>query len=408
MEEKTFMLLDIDGVLIHPGGYRHSFADTVNYFLAFFGQPHLFVDDRIAEIFEFASIQAEWDMVPLTITAFFEWFVEVTGEHHRFYSIEQSGSLPTTGSQEYFISFLKKKIIDYSRVLSKEEIPASAVFRDCRKNQHHSVLPCIWDDPVLEEILLYSLDIYRSPLFQRLETQLLGTEYMNKRFGLEIKEKIMPNLEVIDSPILSEKYRNRLIQKKVNFHTAVLTARPNMLPDAIDVKNADSHFILPEAETAFRLIGWDENVIPVIGVGSLSYIENKYHLPKDTYLKPHPFHSIASILSTMTKNQTEALEMAKIIYDRWVAHDYSSTPLTQFFQEASRIRLAVFEDSVSGIESCLSTGKLLSDYGYHPEIEAYGIYTTEDKKGLLQKHGARICQNINEALDVFFSRKEGF
>jgi hypothetical protein len=30
MIENTFVLLDIDGVLIQPGGYRRSYADTVN------------------------------------------------------------------------------------------------------------------------------------------------------------------------------------------------------------------------------------------------------------------------------------------------------------------------------------------------------------------------------------------
>ena len=408
MGEKTFILLDIDGVLIHPGGYRHSYADTVNYYLAFLGQPHLHVDDRIAEIFEFSSIQAEWDMVPLTITAFLEWFAEERDEHPRFKSIDQSGNLPSTGNQEQFITFLKNKIIDYSKVLSNEEIPALAIYQDCKRNQQHSVLPRIWNEPILDEILLYSLDIYRSPLFRRLETQLLGTEYMNNRFQLNIQEVIVPNLEVIDFPILSEEHRDRLIQKKADFHTAIITARPNLLPDAVGEKNTASHFILPEAEIAFRLIGWDERVIPVIGVGSLSYIEDKYHLPKDSYLKPHPFHSIASILNTMTGNQTEALETAKKVYDRWIKRDFVSNPLKQFIPEGSRIRIAVFEDSASGIQSCLSAGKIFSDYGYRPEIKAYGIYSTDEKRVQLLDLGAEIFQNINEALDAFFNTIKGF
>jgi hypothetical protein len=408
MRKNTFVLLDIDGVLIQPGGYRRSYADTVNYYLTFLGQPHLHVNDRIAETFEFFSIQAEWDMVPLTIAAFLEWFAEVRGEHPNFISIDQSGNLPSIGDQEQFLSFLKNKIIDYSKALSNKEIPALAIYHNCIRNQQHSVLPRIWNDPILEEILLNSLDIYRSPLFRRLETQLLGTEYMNNRFQLNIQEQIAPNLEVVDFPILSEEHRDRLIQKKDGFHTAILTARPNLLPDAIGATEADSHFILPEAEIAFRLIGWDEHAIPVIGVGSLSYIENKYHLPKDSFLKPHPFHSIASILNTMIQSQTEALETAKMVYDRWVEGNLLSNPLGQFIQEGSKIRIAVFEDSASGIQSCISAGKIFSDYGYYPEIEAYGIYSTEEKKLQLQNLGAQIYPNVNEALDVFFNTTKAF
>ncbi len=409
MKQQTFILLDIDGVLLRPGGYRRSYIDTVNHFLDLFGQPHLSVNMQVAEKFEYAEIPAEWDMVPLSIAAFLEWYAENSPDTFFFQSIKKAENLPPVGTQEGFYRFLQAKIMDFSDVLTSTDIPALAVYKNCRHQRTASVLSRIWNDPILDEILADSLNVYKSPLFRRLENAVLGSKVFMETFGFPAEENLNSYLERFDSPIISKQYQKKLADLgEDGYHAAIITARPNLLPESVDRNTIRSHTILPEAETALRLIGWKKNEMITIGVGSLCYVEQKYNLPKDTLLKPHAYHSLAAILNTLCDDQRKALEAAKKITDLWDKKDFIQNPVADFLPEGSAIRLAVFEDSASGMKSCMNAGAILSDFGYSVTIETYGIYTTEEKQALLTAFGAEIFSDINQALDVFFSRKAAF
>ena len=72
--EKNFLVLDIDGVLLEAYGYRLACIDTVNDFLKQMGQPSLFIDRTTPDIFEASGVTAEWDMIPLILAAFVNWY----------------------------------------------------------------------------------------------------------------------------------------------------------------------------------------------------------------------------------------------------------------------------------------------------------------------------------------------
>ena len=75
---RKVLLLDIDGVLVRPGGYRRSYRDTVNSFLRELGLERFELrDDRFAERFEACEIPAEWDMVPLTLAMVFDYLLSI-------------------------------------------------------------------------------------------------------------------------------------------------------------------------------------------------------------------------------------------------------------------------------------------------------------------------------------------
>ena len=77
---KLVLLLDIDGVLLEAHGYRLACIDTINHLIAQMGQPELYIDRGITDAFETVGIRAEWDMVPLTIAAFTNWYIEQSGQ----------------------------------------------------------------------------------------------------------------------------------------------------------------------------------------------------------------------------------------------------------------------------------------------------------------------------------------
>ena len=64
---KKVILLDIDGVLVHHGGYRAALHATLNHFASLMGLSHFdFPEEKLAEL-EKRGIFSEWDMVPLLL-----------------------------------------------------------------------------------------------------------------------------------------------------------------------------------------------------------------------------------------------------------------------------------------------------------------------------------------------------
>src|SRR5258706_16176082 len=61
------VLLDIDGVLVHHGGYRAALHATLNHFVSLMGLSHFdFSEEKLAEL-EKRGIFSEWDMVPILL-----------------------------------------------------------------------------------------------------------------------------------------------------------------------------------------------------------------------------------------------------------------------------------------------------------------------------------------------------
>ncbi len=59
------ILLDIDGVLVHPGGYRAALRATVQRFIG-----DVEIREDLLTDFEKRGISSEWDMSPLIVAAY--------------------------------------------------------------------------------------------------------------------------------------------------------------------------------------------------------------------------------------------------------------------------------------------------------------------------------------------------
>ena len=60
------ILLDIDGVLVHPGGYRAALRATVHRFI----DPDFQIQEDLLTSMEKRGIASEWDMSPLIIASY--------------------------------------------------------------------------------------------------------------------------------------------------------------------------------------------------------------------------------------------------------------------------------------------------------------------------------------------------
>ena len=394
-DSRLFLLLDIDGVLLEAHGYRLAAVDTVNDMLRLMGQPGLTVDRSLTDAFEANGISAEWDMVPLTLAAFVSWYIERSGSVPRMgEELPDCGAVPMTDA-EGFRRMLADRVREYASLLDPALNVIDAV-REAFEAGRCAGLQPLRDAGLGGRFFRDTLDPWKCPFFRELMCRIIGSERFAEFYGMPAPVVCEAYLETKDRPILSETWRKLLPElsgKRV--WPAVLTYRPTLLPVWDGNKNGLYYVNTPDGECALRLLGWADGRIPMVGSGSLCYIEDKYGLRREYYVKPHPFHALAAVLSTVCADPLEALELARILCETDPAD--GNTSAERVLPKGEKLRIAVFEDSVSGIECTKNAADVLRKWGYETEILLCGIRTTAEKNQRLTRAGAVLYDDVNAA-----------
>ena len=395
---KLFLILDIDGVLLEAHGYRDACVDTINDFLRQMGLDGLSIDRVIPDSFEASGITAEWDMVPLTLAAAVNWACELSPEW------KSDGEFPPCFSDfgpydnDQFQQMLLSKIEAFSGMLNPDETPINAIFHHLEKNDGQE-LSSLWQQPFRKRFFVDTLNPKKCPFFAQLMNRLLGSEVFSAFYGLEAPICCASYLETKDHLLISEYYRELLPKFAGNsVYPVIMTYRPTRLPSDGGNKGSVYFVNTPEGECALRLLGWTDRGIPMIGAGSLCYIEEKYHLRREYYVKPHPFHALAAVMYGLCGNEILALEVARQLCE--LDPRKNESPAGAWLENGEKITLAVFEDSTSGIRSTMNAADVLCKWGYEAEAVLCGIHSTHAKDQLLIETGAVLYPNINLALDA--------
>ena len=393
---KKFLILDIDGVLLEAEGYRAACVDTINHFISLMGRPDIFITREIADVYEASGIACEWDMVPLTLAAFVNWYCETTGAIFADNSFPPKCRQKNDLTNSEFHSMMLEKIPEYASLLNSSETCINAIYHGYLSREGTG-LDALWKQPIRDRFFVDTLNPWKSPFFAELMNRLLGKNTFEEFYGLAAPLDCESYLETKDLLLISEYYRKLLpeIQGK-NVYSAVMTYRPSRFP--AEGNKSSSYFVnTPEGECALKMLGWDHGRIPMIGCGSLCYIEEKYHLRRELYVKPHPFHALASAMIGLCNNEIQALELARVLCE--ADPETAQDPFKGLLSSGDRIELAVFEDSVSGIESVRSAGEILKRWKYDVEVICCGISTTGAKNRRLENLGVKIYNNVNTAFD---------
>ncbi|MBR6088569.1 MAG: hypothetical protein IKP86_01455 [Anaerolineaceae bacterium] len=400
--EKVFLMLDIDGVLLEARGYWLSCVDTINDFLSKMGQNALSVDESIHDAYDSSGITTEWDMVPLTLAAFVNWYCEVSG------TVPEEGAFPPycgefqIGENESFRKMLLEQIRVYSGMLDPDDTCINAIYH-CLQKHNGGELKYLWDLPYRDRFFVDTLDPWRSPCFAALMTRVLGSRIFRDFYGMEAPFACDSYLETEDRLLISEYYRKLLPEiHRFNIFPAIMTYRPTKLPEN-DGNFGSSYFVnTPEGESALDLLGWDDRKVPMIGAGSLCHIEDKYGLRRENYVKPHPFHALASFAISLCHDEIRALETARVLCES--DPERSPSPVSEWLSPGENLTLVVFEDSLSGIRSVRTAAEVLKKWGYNAKAEVCGIRTTEKKAALLKSEDVSIYPDVNSAFDIIFER----
>ena len=395
---KLVLLLDIDGVLLEAHGYRLACIDTINHLIAQMGQPELYIDRGITDAFETAGIRAEWDMVPLTIAAFTNWYIEQSGQVPSAETFPPRCDAVRLDDRDAFLEMLRGMVDEFGRCMNPAVLGIEGIYAAYRSGKGKG-LEKLQETPYFERFFVDTLDPWKSPFLAELENRLLGRDVYEEFYGMAAPVDCGSYLAEKDIPLISDHYRQLLpeISKQAAVYPVVMTYRPTRMPAFAGEKGSAYFVNTPEGECALKLFGWDDGKMKIIGLGSLCYEEEKLGLRREFYSKPHPFHAIASILYALSGNEEEALDMAALL----CAEEPSpqNNPAQKNLNADETLTAAVFEDSDLGIQSVENAVELLRKWGMSVEPVLCGIRTIPEKDALLEKTGAKLYANVNDAFD---------
>ena len=181
---QSVYLLDVDGVLLYPGGYREALRRTINYFSSAMGWGDCSLKDETALIFEAHGITNEWDMSAICLASLFvEAWKYVPGIRLPELVPDALMAVRKDGVPRQIVDFAKTARNVASEMGAGEyaSLAAPRVFaRDLKAYPRDDSQRAL--TVLLNEILLNTRDINRSQTLLVLQTFALGSTLFEDLF----------------------------------------------------------------------------------------------------------------------------------------------------------------------------------------------------------------------------------
>jgi hypothetical protein len=362
------ILLDVDGVLVHPGGYRAALRATVRHFLG----EHVEVHEDLLTDMEKRGISSEWDMAPLIIAA--AWTEQLIGQPMHDLPFDVSAAareLKYRSSVTGQFSIPEFKLVD-------GQYPAESAFHA----GYFDSIPL----ELRRSLLTTTRSVQASHTMRIFQHYTLGSVNFEKTYQLPAEIETESFLLTHDRSLIDDGIRARLLQH----HLAAFTARPSGPPREV----AESVVgYAPEAELALKLVQLEN--IPLLAFGKLEYIASHHHLDPATLIKPSPFQALAATLAAWTGDEWSALQAA---YE-W----HESLSLNALFKELPQeFELIVVEDTMGGIRSVRSAGEILQQAGFDVHVHPVGLTSGNAAKAAAFEHaGVQHFENWDSLIQGF-------
>ena len=339
---KRIILLDIDGVLVQPGGYRAALRATVERFIGDY-----VIEEDVPVSMEKRGISSEWDMSPLIIAAYWE---DVLSRQ----PMENLSDDPVIAGEQ----IQRQRKVGEPKHLA---IPAFDLMDGQYPVDAAYAAGCFASIPseLRKNLMTESRDVYKSHTFRTFQHFTLGSETFESTYQLSAEFDAESSLLAVDRSNISDEIRERLYHP--DHHLAAFTARPSGIPVGI---NESSLGYAPEAELALDLVGMKD--IPLMAFGKLEYIATQHGLMPSTLVKPSPFQALAATLAAWTRDELSALHAA---YD-W----HRAGKLNGKFAELPKdFELIVVEDTMGGIRSVRTAGEIFRQAGFDVTVRTLGL-----------------------------------
>lgn len=346
---KRIILLDIDGVLVQPGGYRAALRAAVKRFIGDYS-----IEEDVPVSMEKRGISSEWDMSPLIIAAYWE---DVLSRQ----PMENLSDDPVIAGEQ----IQRQRKVEEPKHLS---IPAFELMDGQYPVDAAYAAGCFPSIPseLRKNLMTESRDVYKSHTFRTFQHFTLGSETFGSTYQLPEEFEAQSLLLTEDKANISAEVRERLRHERNSI--AGFTARPSKPPREWDGSHRG---YAPEAELGLELAGLAD--IPLMSFGKLEFISAQHGLNPATLMKPSPFHALAGIIAAWTGDELSALNAA---YE-W----HTSGKLNGKFSELPKsFELYVIEDTMGGVRATRAAGEILREAGFGVSVHTLGLTSGIEQK----------------------------
>jgi hypothetical protein len=345
---KKVILLDVDGVLVNPAGYRAALHATLNYFASLMGTPHFdFHEEKIADL-EKHGIFSEWDMVPVLLAAAWNDILSTWNK-----TVDLPSELVSAAVE------IGRRMNGY--VPGELHIPEFELLPNVYPTEsalQHGCFPFLPAE-LRRNLLHDSRNVYFSHTTRLFQHFSLGSRVFSETYNLPAEVETKSFLHSHDKSNLDEKMLAKLLQEDV--YLASITARPSAPPRDVDASHIG---YAPEAENALELVGLPD--IPLIGYGRLEYYAKLHGVDAASLLKPSPVQSLAATAAAFTGREWASIQAAA----QW----QKTGRLNSVFADLPRsFELIVVEDTMGGIRSTLAAGDVLRQAGFDVTTRPLGL-----------------------------------
>jgi len=341
------LLIDIDGVLVRPGGYRAALHATLNYFVNLMGLPHFeFPEEKLAG-FERRGITSEWDMVPLLLSVLWDDILSHQPESH----LPSDVSSAAIEIGKYLNGYAPSDLHIPEFELVSGQYPADTALQN-------GFFPSI-PEQLRTNLLHRSRDVHFSQTMRLFQQYTLGSHAFTQTYDLPAEVETESLLHMFDKSNIDNAIREKLRQPGI--YLTAFTARPSAPPREVD---APPLGYAPEAEIALNLVGLSD--IPLISFGKLQYLGEQRGYDPEFLLKPSPVQALAAIGAALTGNEWPALQAAC----DWHETGQLKGVLAELPQSFNVI---IVEDTLGGIRSVRAAGEILNDAGLDVTVRAFGM-----------------------------------
>lgn len=376
-EPLTLLLLDVDGVLIHDGGYRAGVTATVDHFAAQMGLRGMAPTEAEVDAFHAAGFTNEWDLCAYVVGVLRLMVAQGEGGERPDYRSWVERSRAYTGRPA------QRALAALRTELSRLALP------DGRKEALERELRLLLADPY---------DVPRSPTTQVFQEFVLGSRLYAAHYGLPSRFKTPSLLEREDRPALTPAGRATLerLVAEAGVRVCVYTARPSGPPADADGRASP---LPPEAELGIRILGLER--YPLIAMGRMQWLADRHGEAVEALTKPSPVQTLAALGAAVSGTEGPALEAAYALY----RDGRLLPPLADLVGRSGQ--LFILEDAMLGLQAAAGALRLLERHGLTLRMRAVGVTPAPVKAEALVPYCEVIVPDVNAGLAWVADALEG-
>ncbi len=358
------ILLDMDGVLLTPGGYHRAVQDAVARMGRMLGFRSLRLSADALHALEACGVTNEWDTAAICLALMAEqlWShnpqIEISTERITAPIAEHDLAPPDL---EAFIEQMSA-----GPHLNKPPLARAAGLLPARTHP-----------------LLASAHSAASLSHRLQQEHVLGSREFARSYRLRPMLDLPSYLATYDRSNLSKESREQLISWRSRPGNAaiIFTNRPSRPPDGL--------FGTPEAELGRQVVGLEQ--LPLMATGDILWLERQHNQPSSTYNKPHPIHALAALARGTGETALHALQRAAGLFQgHW----------HPFWEQFDQARVSVLEDAAGGINSLQAAAARLASGGVSLELDLIGVARQRRKQEALRRAGAVVFADLGAALQA--------